>query len=184
MAKSCRPMRCFKKNRRARARSLRYRPVFSRGTDPARSWRKFRKRRLRKARARSASFVLVEQAIPSRSLPYPPQRLLNTSRNCINWEAGCWFFGEQELYKDGCGFVNRFTKARIHFAVGLSIMIWALQDGYKDLGGSLLEGLAKLFAKMCVSVFSQCREANLQQWQRLARVGLEMGCHRRLSACS
>jgi len=77
---------------------------------------------------------------------------------------GVMVFREQELYKM-CGFVNRFTKARIHFAVGLSLVVWALQDRYEDLGGSLLEGLARLFREnVRLSVFP-IPEQNLQQWE-------------------
>jgi hypothetical protein len=84
-----------------------------------------------------------------------------------------------------CGFVNRFTKARIHFAVGLSIMIWALQDRYKDLGGSLLEGLAKLFREnVRLSVFPNAGSKSAAMASVRQDAGLEMECHRRLSACS
>jgi hypothetical protein len=81
-----------------------------------------------------------------------------------NLGNGVMVFRAQELYKM-CGFVNRFTKARIHFAVGLSIVVWALQDRYEDLGGSLLEGLARLFREnVRLSVFPM-PEQNLQQWE-------------------
>jgi hypothetical protein len=77
---------------------------------------------------------------------------------------GVMVFRERELYKM-CGFVNRFTKARIHFAVGLSIVVLALQDSYKDLGGSLLEGLARLFREnVRLSVFPMPQQY-LQQWE-------------------
>jgi hypothetical protein len=77
---------------------------------------------------------------------------------------GVLVFRERELYKM-CAFVNRFTKARIHFAVGLSIVVWALQDRYTDLGGSLLEGLARLFREnVRLGVFPIPQE-NLQQWE-------------------
>lgn len=58
--------------------------------------------------------------------------------------SGVLVFRERELYKMGA-FVNRFTKARIHFAVELSLLVRALQDNYNDLDGSLLEGIARLF---------------------------------------
>jgi hypothetical protein len=57
---------------------------------------------------------------------------------------GVLIFHDRELYKMGA-FVNRFTKAPVHFAVELSTLVRALQDNYKDLDGSLLEGLARLF---------------------------------------
>jgi hypothetical protein len=53
-------------------------------------------------------------------------------------------FHDRELYKMGA-FVNRFTKAPVHLAVELSTLVRALQDTYKDLDGTLLEALARLF---------------------------------------
>jgi hypothetical protein len=78
--------------------------------------------------------------------------------------SGVMVFRERELYKM-CAFVNRFTSARIHFALGLSVVVWALQDRYKDLSGSLLEGLARLFREnVRLSVFPVPQE-NLLQWE-------------------
>lgn len=62
-------------------------------------------------------------------------------------------FREQELYKMGA-FVSRFTKARVHFAVELSVLVRVLQAPYQDLDSSLLEGVARLFREnVRVSVF-------------------------------
>ena len=61
-------------------------------------------------------------------------------------------------------FVNRFTKNRIHFAVGLSVLVRAMQDTYKELSGSLLEGIARLFRlNVRLSVFPMS-EADLREW--------------------
>jgi len=43
--------------------------------------------------------------------------------------------------------VSRYTKSRVYFAVGLSVMIYALQDRYRNLDGALLEGVARLFSQ-------------------------------------
>jgi hypothetical protein len=67
--------------------------------------------------------------------------------------SGVLLFRERELYKMAA-FVNRFTKARIHFAAGVPVLIRALQDNYKDLDGALLEGIARLFQEnVRLSVF-------------------------------
>lgn len=67
--------------------------------------------------------------------------------------SGVLVFRERELYKMGA-FVNRFTKSRIHFAVELSVLVRALRDNYRDLEGSLLEGVARLFRQnVRVNVF-------------------------------
>jgi hypothetical protein len=57
---------------------------------------------------------------------------------------GILVFHERELYRMGA-FVNRFTKAPVHFAVDLATLVRALQNNYKDLDGTLLEGLGRLF---------------------------------------
>jgi len=60
---------------------------------------------------------------------------------------------ERELYKVGA-FVNRYTKSRVHFVAGLSVLVRVLLDTYKDLDGSLLEGISRLFREnVRVSVF-------------------------------
>jgi hypothetical protein len=73
--------------------------------------------------------------------------------------SGVLLFRERELYKMAV-FVNRFTKARIHFAAGLPVLIRALQDNYKDLDGALLEGIARLFQEnVRLNVFPMSAEA-------------------------
>jgi hypothetical protein len=57
---------------------------------------------------------------------------------------GVMLFRAQELYKMSA-FANRYTKSRIHFAIGLSVLLRILQDSYKELAGAMLEGIALLF---------------------------------------
>ncbi len=57
---------------------------------------------------------------------------------------GVMLFRAQELYKMSA-FASRYTKSRIHFAIGLSVLLRILQDSYRELAGKLLEGLALLF---------------------------------------
>jgi hypothetical protein len=57
---------------------------------------------------------------------------------------GVMLFRAQELYKMSA-FANRYTRSRIHFAIGLSVLLRILQDSYKELAGELLEGIALLF---------------------------------------
>jgi len=109
-------------------------------------------------------FCLSEEGNPVTKSPLSAPQVVEHVEELHKLGSGVLVFREQELYKM-CAFVNRFTKARIHFAVGLSTTIWALQDRYKDLGGSLLEGLAKLFREnVRLSVFPM-PEAKLQQLQ-------------------
>ena len=57
---------------------------------------------------------------------------------------GVMVFRARELYTMSA-FVNRYTKSRIHFAIGLTVLVRVLQDAYLNLPGSLLEGIARLF---------------------------------------
>jgi hypothetical protein len=65
---------------------------------------------------------------------------------------GVMLFRTQELYTMSA-FVNRYTKSRIHFAIGLTVLLRILQDSYQELEGALLEGIARLFrqnVRLCV----------------------------------
>jgi hypothetical protein len=59
---------------------------------------------------------------------------------------GVMLFRARELYKMSA-FANRYTRSRIHFAIGLTVLIRILADGYTDLQGAVLEGIARLFAQ-------------------------------------
>ena len=65
---------------------------------------------------------------------------------------GVTLFRAQELYTMSA-FANRYTKSRIHFAIGLTVLLRILQGSYKELEGELLEGIARLFrqnVRLCV----------------------------------
>jgi len=59
---------------------------------------------------------------------------------------GVMTFRARELYTMSA-FVNRYTKSQIHFAIGLTVLVRLMQDSYKNLQGSLLEGIARLFSQ-------------------------------------
>ena len=67
---------------------------------------------------------------------------------------GVMLFRAQELYTMSA-FANRYTKSRIHFAIGLTVLLRVLQDSYKELEGELAgRHRAALQAKcpaLCVS---------------------------------
>ena len=57
-------------------------------------------------------------------------------------------------------YVNRHTKSRIHFAIGLSVLMRVFEDRYNDLPGRILEGIARLFSQnVRVSVYPMTAEA-------------------------
>lgn len=59
---------------------------------------------------------------------------------------GVILFRDRELYTMSA-FANRYTKSRIHFAIGLTVLVRVFEDSYKALEGSLLEALARLFTQ-------------------------------------
>ena len=73
-----------------------------------------------------------------------PHKILQRVEMLQQFGYGVMLFREQELYKMSA-FANRYTKLRIHFAIGLSVLLRILLDSYKELAGELLEGIALLF---------------------------------------
>jgi hypothetical protein len=66
---------------------------------------------------------------------------------------GVMVFRAREIYIMSA-FVSRYTKSRIHFAIGLPVLVRVLEDQYKNLAGSRLEALAHLFGQnVRVSVY-------------------------------
>jgi len=59
---------------------------------------------------------------------------------------GTLIFRAKELYTMSA-YASRYTKSQVYFAVGLSVLVHALHDRYKDLAGALLEGTARLFTQ-------------------------------------
>ena len=59
---------------------------------------------------------------------------------------GVMLFRGQQLYTMSA-FANRYTKSRIHFAMGLTVFVRILEDSYKHLAGTLLEGIARLLTQ-------------------------------------
>ncbi len=93
---------------------------------------------------------------------------------------GVMVFRDRELYTMSA-FANRYTKLRIHFAVGLSVLVRVLEDGYAGLAGALLEALARIFTQnVRVSVYpmtaeeARSRAANdrLTEWRLIETDGI------------
>ena len=71
---------------------------------------------------------------------------------------GVMLFRARELYKMSA-YVNRYTKSRIHFAIGLTVLLHVFDDRYRELPGTLLEGIARLFMQnVRVSVYPMAAE--------------------------
>jgi hypothetical protein len=76
---------------------------------------------------------------------------------------GVMLFREAELYKMSA-FLYRYTKFRIHFAVGLSVLIRVMEDRYKNLPGSLLEGIARMFTQNVRLVVHPMKAEDMRAW--------------------
>jgi len=86
------------------------------------------------------------------------REILNHVKTLQKQSYGVMLFREKELYKMSA-YVNRYTKSRIHFAIGLTVLLRVLDDRYKDLPGTLLEGIARLFMQnVRVSVYPMTAE--------------------------
>jgi hypothetical protein len=71
-------------------------------------------------------------------------------------------FRKRELYSM-TDFVNRYTKERLRFVVGLSLLVRVWEYRYLNLNGSFLEALSRLFARN-VRIFAYpMKSADLQQ---------------------
>jgi hypothetical protein len=82
---------------------------------------------------------------------------------------GVILFRSPELYLMSA-FLNRYTKFRIHFAIGLSVLVRVMEDRYKGLSGTLLEGIARLFAQNVRLVVHPMRTADLERWVKEAGI--------------
>ncbi|HET6931655.1 MAG TPA: hypothetical protein VFI45_15115 [Candidatus Acidoferrum sp.] len=80
---------------------------------------------------------------------------------------GTLIFRAKELYTMSA-YVSRYTKSQVYFAVGLSVVVHALQDRYKNLDGALLEGTARLFTQnVRLSVYPMTEAALKARLQEL-----------------
>jgi hypothetical protein len=76
---------------------------------------------------------------------------------------GVILFRSRELYEMSA-FANRYTKERIHFAIGLSVLVRVLADRYKNLAGTSLEGFARLFTQNVRLIVHPMAAEELERW--------------------
>jgi len=86
------------------------------------------------------------------------KEIVERTRTLRKLGYGVMLFRAQELYKMSA-YANRYTKSRIHFAIGLTVVMRVLEDRYNDLPGTLLEGIARLFTQnVRLIVYSMTKE--------------------------
>jgi hypothetical protein len=89
-------------------------------------------------------FCLSVTSAPDKDLSV--QEILDHVLKLQQLGYGVMLFRAQELYTM-TAFANRYTKLRIHFAIGLTVLVRIFEHRYKDLAGTLLEGIARLFTQ-------------------------------------
>jgi hypothetical protein len=69
-------------------------------------------------------------------------------------------------------FVTRYTKERVRFVVGLSLLVRVWKHRYSELPGSFLEALSRLFAQnVCIYVYPMTSTDLQQSIQSLSATG-------------
>jgi len=91
-------------------------------------------------------FCLSSQPVTAGGKTLTAESVVEHANELQKLGFGTMFFRAIELYTMS-EYVSRYTKSRVYFAVGLSVMIYALQDRYSNLEGALLEGVARLFSQ-------------------------------------
>jgi len=104
------------------------------------------KEELEQSRGSQGMFCLSSQPLVEGGKTPPPEYVVEHVTDLQKLGFGTMFFRAVELFTMS-EYVSRYTKSRVYFAVGLSVMIYALQDRYRNLDGALLEGVARLFSQ-------------------------------------
>jgi hypothetical protein len=104
------------------------------------------KEELEQSKGSLGLFCLSGQSMIPEGQPPTAEHLMRLVNDLRKLGFGTLIFRAKELYTMSA-YVSRYTKSQIYFAVGLSVVIYALQDRYKNLDGALLEGTARLFTQ-------------------------------------
>jgi hypothetical protein len=91
-------------------------------------------------------FCLPGQSMLPGGHPPTAEHLMRHVQDLQKLGFGTLIFRAKELYRMSA-YVSRYTKSQVYFAVGLSVLVHAMQDRYNNLDGALLEGTARLFTQ-------------------------------------
>ena len=104
-------------------------------------------------------FCLSSQPQPAAPTRRTAEQLEQRAADLQKLGYGTLVVRAQELYRMS-EYVGRYTKSRVHFAVGLSVMIYTLQDRYRGLAGAVLEASGRLFShNVRLSVYPMTEDA-------------------------
>jgi hypothetical protein len=101
---------------------------------------------LQKSKGALGLFCLSTSRMRATSTDSAIEEIVEHVDNLKKLGYGVMIFRAGELYKMS-EYANRYTESRIHFAIGLSVVVRVFEDGYQDLAGTLLEGVARLFSQ-------------------------------------
>lgn len=125
------------------------------------------KEELEQSKGSLGLFCLSAQSMLSGGRGPTAEHLLRHVNDLQKLGFGTLIFRAKELYTMSA-YVSRYTKSQVYFAVGLSVVIYALQDRYKNLDGALLEGTARLFTQnVRLSVYPMTEAALKARLQEL-----------------
>jgi hypothetical protein len=135
---------------------------------------------LAESKGRLGLFCLSVAGFPAEDSKIPLKEIISHVTTLRKLRYGVMLFRARELYKMSA-YVTRYTTSRIHFAIGLTVLLRVLEDRYKDLPGTLLEGIARLFMQnVRINVYPMTAEevrrrveaAGLTGWKWTERNGM------------
>jgi hypothetical protein len=113
---------------------------------------------LKESRGGLGLFCLSARGANGGRMEVPVKEIVEHVEALRKLDYGVMIFRSWELHTMSA-YVNRYTKSRIHFAIGLGALARIFEDRYKDLAGSLLEAIARLFTQnVRVSVYPMSAE--------------------------
>ena len=117
-------------------------------------------------------FCLPTRALPDERAPMTPREIVGHVAGLRKLGFGVMVVRAQELYGIST-FVNRYTKLRIHFALGLTMLMRVFKEQYQDQDVAMLGAIARLFTQnVRVSVYprsaadveKQAQAAGVAHW--------------------
>ncbi len=125
------------------------------------------KEELQQSKGSLGLFCLSGQSRIPGGQPPTAEHLMRHVEELQKLGFGTLIFRARELYTMSA-YVSRYTKSQVYFAVGLSVLVYAMQDRYKNLDGALLEGTSRLFSQnVRLSVYPMTEAALKERLQEL-----------------
>ena len=125
------------------------------------------KEELEQSKGSLGLFCLPGQSIIPEGQAPTAEHMMRHVKDLQKLGFGTLIFRAKELYTMSA-YVSRYTKSQVYFAVGLSVLVYAMQDRYKNLDGALLEGTARLFTQnVRLSVYPMTEAALKARLQEL-----------------